>query len=108
MQNPAPARFASSKDCATARRSKSLDRFVDLMKIIEGNAFRGQVRVWDPRSYRLRHLLAVLLVAALVAAALRHLLHVYGGLPREEIRWEALAGALIVLVATLLFRKYRR
>jgi uncharacterized membrane protein YdcZ (DUF606 family) len=50
----------------------------------------------------------VLLVAALVAAALRHLLHVYGGLPREEIRWEALAGALIVLVATLLFRKYRR
>jgi hypothetical protein len=86
---------------------KSLDRFGRLAKTIRGKRVQGANRVWDPRSFRLRYLVAVLLVAVLIAAVLRHVLHVYGGVPREEIRWEALAGALVILFATLLFRKYR-
>ena len=98
---------AQSPGTGTHRKIKSLDRFGQLTKSIEGNAFRGAVCVWDPRSFRLRHLFGVLFVAVLIAAALRHVLHVYGGISKEEIRGEALVGGLIILLATFLFRRHR-
>jgi hypothetical protein len=59
----------------------------------------------DPRSFRLKGFLAIALGAVLTAAALRHILHVYGGISREEIRWDALAFALIGVLAFFLFRR---
>jgi hypothetical protein len=65
--------------------------------------------VLDPREFRLRHFLLVVLAALLVAAVLRHVLHVYGGLAREDIRSDALVAALIIgLVAVFLRRVHRK
>jgi hypothetical protein len=64
--------------------------------------------VLDPREFRLRYLLIVAVGTILIAALLRHILHVYGGLSREDIRVDALITALIVGVATFLFRKAYR
>lgn len=64
--------------------------------------------MWDPRSFRLRHFVVIVITAVLTAAVLRHTLHVYGGIPREEIRWDALAAALAAIGATLAIRKVWR
>ena len=45
----------------------------------------------------------------LIAALLRHVLHVYGGLSREDIGVDALIAALIVGAAAILYKRaYRR
>jgi hypothetical protein len=65
--------------------------------------------VLDPREFRLRYLIAIVVGTILIAAFLRHILHVYGGLSREDIRVDALIAALIVGVAAMLFKRaYRR
>jgi len=69
--------------------------------------FREDMLV-DPRSFRLRNFLAIALAAVFTAAVLRHVLHVYGGISREEIRADALLALLIVAVATILFRRASR
>ncbi len=63
----------------------------------------------DPTSFRMRHLVGITLAAVLTAAALRHIIHVYAGISREEIRTMALitAGAGILL-AIILFRRRKR
>ena len=63
----------------------------------------------DPREFRLRYLVLIVVATVLIAALLRHVLHVYGGLSREDIRVDALIAALIVGVAAVLLRRaYRR
>jgi hypothetical protein len=63
----------------------------------------------DPIKLRMRHLLGILLAAVVTAAVLRHVIHVYAGLPREEIRTIALMGAGIgVLLAIIYFRMRKR
>ena len=63
----------------------------------------------DPRDFRLRNFLLVVLATVLLAGLLRHVLHVYGGWSREDIRLNALLGAAVIGVATLFFRRlYRR
>jgi hypothetical protein len=65
--------------------------------------------VLDPREFRLRDLAAIVVGTILIAALLRHLLHVYGGLSREDIRVDALIAALILGVAAFLYKRaYRR
>jgi len=69
----------------------------------------GGVNVPDPRDFRLRYFLLIVAAAVLVAALLRHVLHVYGGLSREDIRAEALIAALIIGLAAIAVRRaYRR
>jgi len=54
-------------------------------------------------------LVLIVVATVLIAALLRHVLHVYGGLSREDIRVDALIAALIVGVAAVLLRRaYRR
>jgi hypothetical protein len=48
------------------------------------------------------------LAAILIAALLRHVLHVYGGLSREDIRADALIALLIVSATTILLRRLSR
>jgi len=73
-----------------------------------GSAFKRDSRVVDPRSFRLRNFLAIAFAAVLTAAVLRHVLHVYGGISREDIRSDALLATLIVAVATIFFRSVSR
>jgi len=71
-------------------------------------AFREDMVLLDPRSFRLRNFLAIAFAAVFTAAVLRHVLHVYGGISREEIRADALLALLIVAVAAILFRRVSR
>ena len=63
----------------------------------------------DPISFRIRHLLAFVVVAGITAAVLRHFFHVNVGLSREEIRTGALIAATVAFfLAVILFRRKRR
>jgi hypothetical protein len=63
----------------------------------------------DPTSFRMRHLLALVVVAGIAAAALRHFFHVHVGFSREEIRTGALIAATVaIFLAVILFRRKRR
>ena len=68
----------------------------------------GAVCEMNPLSFRLRYFLAILFAAVVAAAALRHVVHVYVGLSREEIRAGALIAVPLVVIAIILFRKARR
>jgi hypothetical protein len=48
---------------------------------------------------RFRHVVVFLIIAVFVAAVMRHVLHVYGSISREEIR----AGSLLALFFAVLF-----
>jgi hypothetical protein len=62
----------------------------------------------DPLSFRFRHVVAVLFSAVVTAAALRHIVHVYGGIPREEIGVDALLLTIpLAALAIFLLRKRR-
>jgi LPXTG-motif cell wall-anchored protein len=57
----------------------------------------------------MRHIVGIAGAAVATAAALRHIVHVYIGFSREEIRTIALIAAGIgVLVAIILFRRRKR
>jgi hypothetical protein len=62
----------------------------------------------DPLSFRFRYFLAILFAAVATAAALRHVIHVYGGYSREEIRTAALIATPLVVIAVIFFRRRRR
>jgi hypothetical protein len=66
--------------------------------------------VFDPREleFKFRYLIVTVLTAILIAALLRHVLHVYGGLSREDIRADALIALLIVSATTILLRRLSR
>jgi hypothetical protein len=48
------------------------------------------------------------LAAILIAALLRHTLHVYGGLSREDIRADALIAVLVIVLTTIVIRRLSR
>lgn len=51
----------------------------------------------------------IFLATVVVAGLLRHVLHVYGGFSRQDIRLNALLAAAVIGVATFFFRSlYRR
>ena len=78
---------------------------VGLSRDWQGRLFSGM----DPTSFRMRHLLAVVVVAGITAAVLRHFFHVHVGLSREEIRTGALIAATVaIFLAVILFRRKRR
>jgi len=70
--------------------------------------FREDLLLLDPRSFRLRNFLAIAFAAVFTAAVLRHVLHVYGGISREEIRADAILAMLVVIAATILARQVSR
>jgi len=63
----------------------------------------------DPTSVRLRYLLGIMLAAVVTAALLRHVIHVYAGYSRQEIRIIALSAAAAgVILTAIVFRIRRR
>ena len=61
----------------------------------------------DPTKLRLRYLVGILLAAALTAALLRHVIHTYGGVPREQIGVASFTVGVGILLIVLLFIRYR-
>ena len=65
----------------------------------------------DPRDFRLRSVLWIILTAISAAAVLRYALHTYGGISGEDIRLNALLGAAVLgaaVMATFFYRLHRR
>jgi len=64
----------------------------------------------DPRDFRLRSVLWIILATISVAAVLSYALHDYGGLLGEDIRTNALLGAALLsaaVMATFFYRFHR-
>jgi hypothetical protein len=62
----------------------------------------------DPTKIRMRYLLGIILAAALIAALLRHFLHVEAGFTRKEILTGALMAAAVGIFLTVAFFRQRR
>jgi len=62
----------------------------------------------DPTKYRMRYLLAILVMAVVAAGLLRHFLHVGAGFTRREIFIGALLAAIGIFLTAVLFRLARR
>jgi hypothetical protein len=60
--------------------------------------------VFDPRDFRLRYFLMIVFAAVLIAAVLRHTLHVYGNISPKDIGVDALLAASAVGLLMFLFR----
>jgi hypothetical protein len=71
----------------------------------------GERSMPDPRDFRLRSVLWLILAAISAAAVLRYALHAYGGISGEDIRLNALLGAAVLgaaVMATFFYRLHRR
>jgi hypothetical protein len=62
----------------------------------------------DSIDQRFRHVIAFLIGAVITAAVLRHAIHTYGGISREEIRAGALMAIPAVALALIFFRRKRQ
>jgi hypothetical protein len=62
----------------------------------------------DPRTFRFRYLIGIVLATILIAAVLRHVLHVYGGLSREDIRADALIALFVIVTTAIAVRRFSR
>lgn len=58
----------------------------------------------DPRDFRLRYFLLILVTSVLIAAVLRHTLHVYGNISPKDIGVDALLAAAFIAIAVICFR----
>jgi hypothetical protein len=58
----------------------------------------------DPRNFRLRYFLLILLTSVLVAAVLRHTLHVYGNISPKDIGVDALLAAAFIAIVVICLR----
>jgi hypothetical protein len=62
----------------------------------------------DSLNLRFRYVLAFLIGAVITAAVLRHTVHTYGGISREDIRADALMAIPAVALAIIFFRRRRQ
>jgi hypothetical protein len=98
--------ITSAADCRAAK-SVAHSQPKNLREI-DRSFWQTMTDAGDKLNSRVRHILAALFAAAIVAAVLRHVLHIYGGLPREEIRVDALVALAAFAVAMILLRRKRR
>ena len=101
------AMVATCPNCAVA----SVDewRADNIKKLaITTRGFWHGVASMDPLDRRFKYVVAFLIGALITAAALRHVLHVYGGITREEIRWDALMAIPAVALAIIVLRRKRQ
>jgi hypothetical protein len=106
------AMVARCPNCAIAEEwraaeSKTLDSARKMPRITRG-FWRGAASKMDSLNLRFRYVLAFLIGAVITAAALRHAVHMYGGIPREEIRVGALMAIPAVALAIIFFRGKRQ
>jgi LPXTG-motif cell wall-anchored protein len=69
----------------------------------------GLLSEMDPTRLRMRYILGIFFAAVATAAVLRHVIHIYVGFSREEIRTISLiAAGVVILLALILFRRKKR
>jgi hypothetical protein len=100
------AMVATCPNCAIASVDEWRADNVKKLAITAGGFWQGVGRM-DSLDRRFRYVLAFLIGAVITAAALRHGLHVYGGISREEMRWDALMASPAVALAIIFFRRIR-
>jgi hypothetical protein len=74
---------------------------------VSSRYWRTDIGVTEELNARFRSVVAFVIAAVFTAALLRHSLHVYGGISREEIREDAIT-ALIPAVSFLLILLARK
>jgi hypothetical protein len=97
---------ASAPDSSSTNR-RSLD-FAKKFALLAGRWWAGACRMEQAINSRVKYALAFFIAAILVAAILRHAVHVYGGFSRGEIRDAALIALPAAIVVFHLLRKRRR
>jgi hypothetical protein len=95
-------------DFAVGRFLCSCHLFVCYLDRLAHAGGKGLSFGMDPTRFRLRHVLGMIAAAALTAAALRHFVHVDGGVSREEIRIYALGATTLIVLMIISFRRKRR
>ena len=94
----------ASVDVWPAAESQIIDKAKKLAITTWG--YWQRAAIWmDSLDQRFRHVLAFLIGAVITAAALRHAIHIYGGISREEIRAGALVAVPAVALAIIIFRR---
>jgi hypothetical protein len=68
----------------------------------------GVPKKLEQLSQRTRHAVGCLLAAVVTAGALRHVLHMYGGIPPDTIRAAALLGVPATIFSLIAFHTLRR
>jgi hypothetical protein len=100
------AMIATCPNCAIACVDEWRADNLKNLAITTRGLWQGVIRM-DSLDRRFRYVVAFLIGAAIFAAALRHGLHVYGGITREEIRWDALMAIPAIALAIIIFRRMR-
>jgi hypothetical protein len=90
-----------------AAESKTLDGAKKIARIT-WSFWRAVARRMDSLNLRFRYVLAFLIGAVITAAVLRHAVHIYGGISREDIRAGALMAIPAVALAIIFFRRKRQ
>ena len=98
--------IASCPNCAIAS-AEALSESRQLVSITR-DFWQGVVSRMDSLNLRFRYVLAFLIGALVTAAALRHGVHVYGGVSPEEIRNDALIAIPAVALAIIMLRRKRQ
>jgi hypothetical protein len=92
---------ASDDRRAPSRKSANI-----IAKIV--SSFSAAFDMIEALNARFRYVVAFVVAAVLTAAVLRHVLHVYGGLPREEIRADAIMALLALWFLSIVYAMKRR
>jgi hypothetical protein len=97
--------IATCPNCAITR----VDEFGhdSAKKLAIASGFVQRVARMQSLDRRFRYVLVFLIGAVITAAALRHIVHVYGGIAREEIRWGAIMAVPLVTAALVFLRRRR-
>jgi hypothetical protein len=105
------AMIVACPNCAVASadewhgaESKILDNAKKFAILTRGFWQRVAIRM-NSLDQRFKYVVAFLIGAVITAAALRHAVHVYGGISREEIRAGALMAIPAVALAIIFFRR---
>jgi hypothetical protein len=100
------AMIATCPNCAVASVDEWRADNVKKLAITTRGFWHGVARM-DSFEQRFRYVVAFLIGAVITAAVLRHVLHVYGGIPPEEMRWDALMAIPAVALAIIFFLRKR-
>ena len=90
-----------------AAESKTLDGAKKIARTTRG-FWREVACRMDSLNLRFRYVLAFPIGAVITAAVLRHTVHTYGGISREDIRADALMAIPAVALAIIFFRRRRQ
>jgi hypothetical protein len=97
--------MAFAEDCSDPRSSKASQAEQSAASREPG--WSGMAEKLEQLRLRTTYVIGLLLAAVITAAALRHTIHMYGGIPPDQIRTAALLGVPATIFSIILFRRKR-